>query len=86
MPPPCAWLADAHGIGLTLHRITVERALAAVQAVNNAVEEMQHNGGLREINRAFKALLASGCRGDLVADRYLPILHRRTRLDSNSIF
>jgi len=33
-----------------------------------------------------KALLASGCRGDLVADRYLPILHRRTRLDSNSIF
>jgi hypothetical protein len=33
-----------------------------------------------------EALLASGCRGDLVADRYLPILHRRTRLDSNSIF
>jgi hypothetical protein len=48
-------LADAHGIGITPHHITVERALAAVQAVNSVINEMQHHGGLKEINRAFKA-------------------------------
>jgi hypothetical protein len=39
-------LADAHGIGLTQHRITVDRALAVVQAVNSVIDEMQHNGAL----------------------------------------
>jgi hypothetical protein len=48
-------LADDHGIGITAHRIAVQRALAAVQAVNQAIDRMQHNGGLKEVNRAFKA-------------------------------
>jgi hypothetical protein len=30
-------LADAHGIGITQHHITVERALAAAQVVNNTM-------------------------------------------------
>jgi hypothetical protein len=47
-------LADAHGIGITPHHITVERALAAVQVVNNTIDGMQHNGGMRDLNRAFK--------------------------------
>jgi len=37
-----------------VHRIAVERAYAAVNAVNVAVEHMQGNGGLREFNAGFK--------------------------------
>ena len=48
-------LAEAAGIGLTPHHIAVQRALAAVHAVNDAIDKMQHNGGMKDLNRAFKA-------------------------------
>ena len=41
-------LADEHGIGITAHRIAVQRAPAAVQAVDDAVDRMQHHGGSRK--------------------------------------
>jgi predicted transcriptional regulator of viral defense system len=48
-------LAYDHGIGITVHRIAIQRALAAVQAINDTIDRMQHNGGMKELNRAFKA-------------------------------
>jgi hypothetical protein len=48
-------LAGDYSIGLTPHSVAVDRALAAVQAVNDAIDHMQHNGGMEELNRAFKA-------------------------------
>jgi hypothetical protein len=48
-------IARANGVGLTPHLTVVERAYAAVNAVNVAVEHMQGNGGLREFNAGFKA-------------------------------
>ena len=48
-------LAEDHAIGLTPHGVAVQRALAAVQAVNDAIDRMQHTGGMKDLNRAFKA-------------------------------
>lgn len=42
-------------IGITDHATVVERAMAAVAAVNNTIHEMQLDGRLRDLNRAFKA-------------------------------
>jgi hypothetical protein len=33
----------------------VQRALAAVQVVNDTLHRMQHNGGMKGLNAAFKA-------------------------------
>lgn len=48
-------LAAGLYIGITPHRVVVDRALAAVDAVNGTVRQMQEIGGMREVNRAFKA-------------------------------
>jgi hypothetical protein len=47
-------LAEEGRVGLTPHRIAVERALAAVATVNKAMDEMKGNGGLTVFNRTFK--------------------------------
>jgi hypothetical protein len=39
---------------LTPHAIAIERALAAVTAVNDTIDKMGSTGELREFNRAFK--------------------------------
>lgn len=48
-------LADLGGVGLTPHATAVQRAIAAVAAVNEAIEKMGATGELKEFNQAFKA-------------------------------
>jgi hypothetical protein len=48
-------LADRGGVGLTPHAVAIDRALAAVAAVNETIDKMGSKGQLREINQAFKA-------------------------------
>jgi hypothetical protein len=47
-------LADRGGVGLTPHAIAIERALAAVAAVNETIDKMGSTGELKAFNRAFK--------------------------------
>jgi hypothetical protein len=47
-------LADRGGVGLTPHAVAIERALAAVAIVNEALEKAARAGELREMNAAFK--------------------------------
>lgn len=47
-------MADLMGVGLTKHHVAVERARAAVAAVNQAIDAMAERGELREFNAAFK--------------------------------
>ena len=47
-------LADRGGVGLTPHQTAIDRALAAVAAVNDAIERMSASGDLRDLNQAFK--------------------------------
>ena len=54
------------------YRVAVARALAAVQAVNDTIERMQHNGGMKELNRAFKA-----ARKAVPSLRYFEYLHAK---------
>jgi hypothetical protein len=49
----------ARGVGLTLHRVVVDRSLAAVATVNETLAKAVDNGGLREFNAAFKAARAA---------------------------
>lgn len=48
-------LADLGGVGLTPHEAAIDRAMAAVAAVNEAIDKMGSTGELRELNAAFKA-------------------------------
>src|SRR5258708_38914288 len=48
-------LADRGGVGLTGHQVAIDRALAAVAAVNDAIDKMGSTGELQELNAAFKA-------------------------------
>lgn len=48
-------IARVEGIGLTPHARVVARAMEAVATVNAELEKMRHNGGLRALNRQFKA-------------------------------
>lgn len=48
-------MAAGLSIGLTKHITAVERARAAVAAVNEATDRMEASGGLKEFNAAFKA-------------------------------
>jgi hypothetical protein len=48
-------LAILGGVGLTPHAVVIERAMAAVAAINEAVDKMGATGELREINQAYKA-------------------------------
>jgi len=50
-----AQLAAEGSVGLTPHAVAIERALAAVAAVNEAIEKMTACGDLDDFNRAFKA-------------------------------
>jgi hypothetical protein len=52
-------LADRGGGVLTPHAIAIERALAAVAAVNHTIDKMGSTGELRELNRAFKEARAT---------------------------
>lgn len=53
-------IAAVEGIGLTPHAKVVARAMEAVAAVNAEMERMRHNGGLRALNREFKAERSRG--------------------------
>jgi hypothetical protein len=48
-------LAVAGGVGLTPHAVVVDRASAAVAAVNVAFGKAADSGDLRDLNAAFKA-------------------------------
>lgn len=48
-------MAGMMAVGLTKHVTAVERARAAVAAVEDAFEKMASSGGMREWNAAFKA-------------------------------
>jgi hypothetical protein len=46
--------ADRGGVGLTPHAVAIDRALAAVAAVNDTIDKMGSTGELKAFNRAFK--------------------------------
>lgn len=47
-------LAELGGVGLTTHQVAIERAMAAVAAVNDAIDKMASTGELKAFNRALK--------------------------------
>lgn len=47
-------LAELGGVGLTPHQVAIDRAMAAVAAVNEALDKMASTGQLNEFNRTFK--------------------------------
>jgi hypothetical protein len=47
-------LADLGGVGLTPHAVAIDRALAAVAALNDTIDKMGSTGELKAFNRAFK--------------------------------
>jgi hypothetical protein len=47
-------LADRGGVGLIPHAVAIERALAAVAAVNDTIDKMGSTGEFKAFNRAFK--------------------------------
>jgi hypothetical protein len=52
-------LAVLGGVGLTPHAVAVDRALAAVAAVNDTIAKMSATGEMREWNRECKAARAA---------------------------
>ena len=46
--------ADRGGVGLTPHAVAIDRALAAVAAVNDTIDKMGSTGELKAFNHAFK--------------------------------
>jgi hypothetical protein len=42
-------------VGLTPHQTIIQRALAAVEMVNQRIADLQKNGGMKELNAEFKA-------------------------------
>jgi hypothetical protein len=65
-------LAGDLGIGLSPHAVVVDRALAAVEAVNTTIDHMQRTGGMREFNAMFKT-----ARSVAPSLRYHDYLHGR---------
>jgi hypothetical protein len=65
-------LADRGGVGLTPHAVAINRALAAVAAVNDTIDKMGSTGELKAFNRAFK----EGRRVD-PSIRYFDYIHAR---------
>jgi hypothetical protein len=47
-------LAELGGVGITPHQVALDRALAAVAAVNDTIDKMGSTGELKAFNRAFK--------------------------------
>jgi hypothetical protein len=58
------------GVGLTPHQAVVQRALAAVEAVDQRIAELQRTGGMKELNTEFKAARKAGS-----FVRYRDLLH-----------
>ena len=48
------------GVGLTPHQAVIQRALAAVETVNERIADLQKTGGMKELNAEFKALRKAG--------------------------
>ena len=65
-------VATVEGIGLTPLARVITRAMEAVAVVNAEFEKMRHNGGLRPMNRQFKAARARG-----EAGTYADFLHAK---------
>jgi hypothetical protein len=60
------------GIGLTPHQAVIQRALAAVETVNQRIADLQKTGGMRELNAEFKAARKAG-----TVVRYHDFLHAK---------
>ena len=48
------------GVGLTPHQAVIQRALAAVETVNQRMADLQKTGGMRDINAEFKQARKAG--------------------------
>jgi hypothetical protein len=60
------------GVGLTPHRTVIQRALGAVETVNQRIADLQKNGDMRELNAEFKAARKAG-----TVARYHDFLHAK---------
>ena len=53
-------VAADDGVGLTPHQTVVQRALAAVETVEQRIADLRKNGGMKELNAEFKAARKAG--------------------------
>jgi hypothetical protein len=60
------------GIGLTPLETVIQRALAAVETVNQRIADLQKTGGMKEMNAEFKAARKAG-----TVVRYHDFLHAK---------
>jgi hypothetical protein len=60
------------GVGLAPHRTVIQRAFAAVAAVNQRMADLQKTGGMTELNAEFKAARKAG-----TIVRYQDFLHAK---------
>jgi len=60
------------GVGLTPHPTVIQRALAAVETVDQKIADLQKNGGMKEMNAEFKAARKAG-----TFVRYQDFLHAK---------
>src|SRR5260370_42685783 len=60
------------GVGLTPHQTVIQRALAAVETVDQKIADLQKNGGMKEMNAEFKAARKAG-----TFVRYQDFLHAK---------
>jgi hypothetical protein len=60
------------GVGLTPYETVIQRALAAVETVNQRIADLQKTGGMKEMNREFKSARKAG-----TVVRYHDFLHAK---------
>jgi len=60
------------GIGLTPHETVIQRAVIAVETVNQRIADLQKTGGMKEMNAEFKAARKAG-----TVIRYHDFLHAK---------
>jgi hypothetical protein len=60
------------GVGLTPHQMVIQRALAAVETVNQRMADLQKTGGMRDMNDEFKQVRKAG-----TIVRYHDFLHAK---------
>jgi hypothetical protein len=59
-------------VGLTPHRAVIQRALAAVESINDRITALQRVGGMKHVNAEFKAARQAG-----TVTRYRDFLHSK---------
>ena len=63
-------VAADYGVGLTPHQAIIQRAIAAVETVNQRMADLQKTGGMRDMNDEFKQARKVG-----TVVRYQDFLH-----------